>query len=268
MMEMCVATAVACLCAAVAAADVPFEVRQPQDATPHEKKAAQELSAYLARRVVGALTLAGREGVTFHVGDTPFAIEKGYASKNLLDEQWIVKSYGSDVVLNGGGTRGAIYAVSHFLEDFCGIRWWSPSEEFVPPAAPLVLPRLDVSGRPAFRLRTLYTGLQEPNADRVATHLRLNDFRDPALGGGFRYGSPGHCHTFDKYLPVEKHFKDHPEWYSFVKSSNCRVGGQQAGQLCLTDPGCRTAMKARLKEFIEKDRADSTTDGLRHLGER
>ncbi len=261
-MKTGVVAAVACLCAACAALDVPFEIRLPKEAEPHEDWASRELGSYLARRVIGSLTVEGLDGVTFHVGDTPLAMEKGYSSKNMLDEQWIVKSYGSDVVLNGGGTRGAIYAVSHFLEDFCGVRWWSPSEDFVPPATPLVLPRLNVSGRPAFRLRTLYTGLQEPNADRVAAHLRLNDFRSLASGGGFRYGSPGHCHTFDKYLPVEKHFKDHPEWYSFLKSSNCRVGGQHGGQLCLTDPGCRAAMKDRLKEFIAADRADSARLGI------
>ncbi len=257
-----VAAVAACFCAIVAAADVPFEIRSPQDAKPHEKRAAQELSAYLARRVAGSLTVAGRGGVTFHVGDTPFAREKGYVSTRMPDEQWLIRSYGKDVILNGGGTRGALYAVSHFLEDFCGVRWWSPHEEFVPPPAPLALPRLDASGRPAFRLRTLYTGMHEPNGGEVAMRVRLNDYRGPALGGGFRYGSPGSCHTFDKYLPAAKHLKEHPEWYSLSKDSNRRVGGQHAGQLCLTDPGCRTAMKARLKEFIEKDRADLKKRGV------
>ena len=239
-----------------------FVVRQPEAAKPCEVWAAKELAHYLARRVSGVLTVDGLCGVTFHVGDTSFAKEKGYASERMLDEQWIVKSYGADVILNGGGSRGAIYAVTHFLEDFCGVRWWSPSEEHVPPPAPLALPRLEASGRPAFRLRTLYTGMREPNADEVAVRLRLNDFRRRSLGGGFRYGSPGQCHTFDKYLPAERHFKEHPEWDSLSKDSNRRVGGQHAGQLCLTDPGCRTAMKARLKEFIEKDRADPEKRGV------
>ena len=241
----------------LAADGLPYAIRQPQDAQPHEKRAAQELSSYLARCVAGALTVEGREGVTFHVGDTPFVREKGCVSASMPDEQWLIRSYGKDVILNGGGTRGALYAVSHFLEDFCGVRWWSLQEEFVPPPGPLALPRLDASGRPAFRLRTLHTGMNEPNGDELAMRLRLNDFRDPALGGGFRYGSPGSCHTFDQYLPAEKHLKEHPEWYSLSKDSSRRVGGQYAGQLCLTDPGCRAAMKARLKEFIKKDRADS-----------
>ena len=55
-----VAAVAACFCAIVAAADVPFEIRSPQDAKPHEKKAAQELSSYLARRVAGSLTVEGR----------------------------------------------------------------------------------------------------------------------------------------------------------------------------------------------------------------
>ncbi|MBR4653906.1 MAG: DUF4838 domain-containing protein [Kiritimatiellae bacterium] len=239
-----------------------YEIRTPEAAQPWEKRAAKELGDYLARRVAGQFAVDGRGGVVLHVGDTPFAVSKGYISSRMPDEQWLVRSYGSDILLNGGGTRGALYAVFHFLEDVCGVRWWSPQEEFVPPASPLVLDRLNLSGRPAFRMRTLHRGMREPNAGDVAARLRLNGFARAGLGFGYRYGSPNGCHTFDHYLPADKYLKDHPEWYSCEAKTGKRRGGQHGGQLCLTNPEVREQMKKRLREFIEKDRADAKKRGI------
>ena len=44
----------------------------------------------------------------------------------------------------------------------------------------------------------------------------------------------GSAHTFDEIAPVDKYMKDHPEYYSLVNGK--RVGGQETGQLCLTNP--------------------------------
>ena len=56
-----------------------FVVRQPEAAKPCEVWAAEELARYLTHRVSGKFTVEGFGGVTFHVGDTSFAKEKGYA---------------------------------------------------------------------------------------------------------------------------------------------------------------------------------------------
>ena len=68
-MKTGVVAAVACLCAACAALDVPFEIRLPKEAEPHEDWASRKLGSYLARRVIGSLTV---EGLAKQVQILPF----------------------------------------------------------------------------------------------------------------------------------------------------------------------------------------------------
>ena len=243
------------------------DIRLPVNAKPYEKKAASDLKAYLDRIVRCRLSVDGNSGVVFHVGDTDFARSKGYVSERMPDEWWMVKSYGSDVIMNGGGTRGTLYAVSHFLENQCGVRWWSPQEEHVPSVDVLALRRLDMSGRPAFRLRDIYRAFNDNNLSIFAVHKRLNgkgglgSYFGPEYGGAIRYGSPNHCHTFDLYIPNAEYFKEHPEWFSYDAREGRRVSGV-FGQLCLTNPELREEMKRRLKGFIEADIRKFTKLGL------
>ena len=239
-----------------------FEVRGPDAPKAWEKTAVEELNHYLGLCAEGRQVSVGWRGAVFHVGDTAFARAKGLSPSSFKDEEWCIRSFGRDVVLAGGGTRGTLYAVYHFLEDDCGVRWWMDGDEDVPPAKPLKFDALDRRGKPFFTYRDIYrTTKSDP---RTAIRNRLNgngDARIPAeLGGGFEYGPPYHCHTWDKYLPFEKHGKDHPEWYALVNGK--RVGGQMTAQMCLTCPGLTDEFSRRLEEFIAKGEADAAAKGV------
>ena len=80
-----------------------WDIRLPANAKPYEKKAASDLKAYLDRIARCRLSVDGSSDAVFHVGDTDFARSKGYVSEWMPDEWWMVKSYGADVILNGGG---------------------------------------------------------------------------------------------------------------------------------------------------------------------
>ena len=249
-----------------------FEVRGPDEPKAWEKSAAEELRHYLGlclgrdgarpSRCLHPLTVEGLDGVVFHVGDTAFARAKGLSPDSFADEEWCVKSFGREVVLVGGGTRGTLYAVYHFLEDDCGVRWWMDGDEDVPPARPLAFGTLDRRGKPFFMYRDIYrTAKSDP---RTAVRNRLNgngDARIPAeLGGGFEYGPPYHCHTWDKYLPFDTYGKEHPEWYALVGGE--RKGGQSVAQMCLTCPGLADEFSRRLEDFIGKGEANAAAKGV------
>ena len=261
----------------------------PDSPKPHEVTAAKELGAYLGKCVPsGNVTIecesgrfvetslpvgVGRDASTkcptckpvFHVGDTALAREKGLASEQIDEDRWIIRSFGKDVVLVGGGTRGTLYAVSHFLEDYCDVRWWSDREEDAPVRDSLALPALDVSGKPAFAYRSIHRSRARSESDpRLAIRRRLNSnglVPIPAeWGGGVEYGPPDHAHTFDMYLPWSKYGKEHPEWYSLVGGR--RIGGQGDGQLCLSNPDLQSAFLGKLREMIAKGDADARAKGL------
>ena len=258
-----------------------FRVVLPDSPKEWEKTAAAELEHYL-KLCLGdnRMTVEGKDAVVFHVGDTEFARKNlpnlvnsangttnyQLPTTNLADEEWRIKSFGRNVVLVGGGTRGTLYAVYHFLEDECGVRWWGDNDEDVPAAKPLQFGALDRRGKPFFECRNIYRsypsdGKPDP---RTAARNRLNDNGNSpiplAFGGSFTYGPPHLAHTWDHYLPFKKYGKDHPEWYSLWEG--VRVGGDHQGQLCLTCPGLADEFAKRLEDYIAKGEADAAAKGL------
>ncbi len=256
------AFAISLICAAALFAQ-SYRIVGPAEPKPYETTAIKESTEDLAKRVKGDLTIGGKRGVTFHVGDTQLAESKGLTSTELPDEKWVVKSFGGDVVVNGGGLHGALYATYHFLEDCCDIHWWSDYEEYVPPASPLELPALDMSGKPCFIYRNIHRGggggkeitsfRNRLNAN--GAHVRAT----AAVGGSVNYGRPDWTHTHWRYVPQAEFFKDHPEYYAL--RAGVRTPGAR-GQLCLSNPDLPAIFAEKLCKYIEQDRADSVKKGV------
>ena len=238
---------VAVVCGMTAAAGV----RLSYDIAPDKvaETVGADVKRYLELRTKGgSFTIGGVAPGTVHVGETAFAVSNGLSSAQFKDEEWVIRSIGGDLVLNGKG-RGLTLAMVHFLDDECGIRWWSEYEEFVP-TGDLALGPLDRRGRPAFARRDIYvTPRGGKNALRFASYSMLNANGDSKYGAVNRYGTGGNCHTFGRYLPAEKHFKEHPEWF-IMNSSGKRI----PAAACMSSPGARDAFKRQLRINIEKDR--------------
>ncbi len=233
-----------------------YAIKGPAAPKPYEANAVKELGDYLAKRIDGTLTVGGYSPVVFHVGDTEFAKAHKCFSSDLQDEQWVIKSVGSDIILNGGGTRGALYAVYHFLEDYCDIHWWSEYEEYIPKASSLSISVLDAKGKPAFPYRDIYcyheTDNNHPGYVPFAIHNRLNRAGDRPvpieLGGSFNYGPPYHCHTQELYISPKEYFKEHPEYFSLIKGK--RVA--EHSQCCLTNPDVKRIFTEKLLAYIKQ----------------
>ena len=251
-------------CAALLSAS-GYTIVGPESPKPYETTAIKELTEYLAKRVKGELTVGGRTDIVFHVGDTELVKSKGLVSSALPDEKWIVKSFGNQVLVNGGGTRGALYATYHFLEDCCDIHWWSDFEEYVPEASPLVLPKLNMSGRPFFRYRNIHRGTvhdQEMTAVRNRLNANGAHFKfSSAVGGSIEYGSPGWAHTFANYITKEEFFKEHPEFFALIGGERCPGPG---GQLCLSNSELPAIFADKMCEYIRKDREEAAKEGKQY----
>ena len=240
-----------------------YRIVGPAAPKQHEATAIKDLTDYLAKRVKGDLTIGGKKNITFHVGDTQLAESKGLISTTLPDEKWVVKSFGDDVLINGGGQHGTLYATYHFLEDCCDIHWWSDFEDYVPPASPLTLPALDMSGRPAIRYRNIYRGSSN-SLEITAIRNRLNANgahvkATAAVGGSVDYGRPGWAHTFCMYLNDGKFNAAHPEYFALRDGKRDMT---HRGQLCLAHPDLPAIIAEKMCAFIEKDRAEAAKNGV------
>lgn len=253
--------------ASAEASGMGFAIDMPVDVKPWEKTAECELTNYLARTALnGLVRIGGGDGVVFHVGDTAFARAKGLGAESLKDEEWVIRNFGTDVVLTGGGMRGTLYAVSHFLEDEVGVRWWGDNDEDVPELRILAFDSLNRRGRPFFRCRDVYrSSIRNKSDPRTAVRNRLNENGTAGIplawgGEAFLVGSPGFVHTWQLYFPFEKEGKIHPKWFALVDGK--RVGGNARGQMCLTCPGLKEEFIRRVENSVERDIVNAKEKGL------
>jgi len=240
-----------------------------ESASLPEQTAARELQAYLSKASSSDVLLvlespenvAGAVSPRLFVGPTRFAREHGLDPDSLGDEEWVIRSVESDLILIGGRPRGTLYAVYHFLEDGLGVHWWNPWEETVPQVNALPVNGWDRRGRPKFRYRDIYM-TYGGDRGRFAARSRLNRNGDHTIAaeyGGCRdYGPPYHVHTFYRYVPPAKYFKTHPEYFSLIKGKRTA----DRAQLCLTNPNVRALVIRKLEQYIRESRKAAAARGL------
>ena len=238
-----------------------WEVVLPPDPSAAETTAAKELKDYLTLST-DRLKIGGQEAV-FEIGGTAFARKNGILPEKMADEAWQIKSFGNHVVIAGGGSRGTLYGVWHFLEDHIGVRWWNHREEFVPVRKDRSFSSLDQSGKPFFTLREVYTGAIPPGIEiKNALRNRLNRVYSSfkigrEYGGGYDYGRPGFVHTFNSFLPPARYFRKHPEYFALSQ------GKRNKSQPCLSRPEVFAIFLNQLKQYIKQDEAQAQKAGVK-----
>jgi hypothetical protein len=236
---------------------LPIRVRA--DATEPELHAARELAAYL-EKISGAtfeIQTGTGPGPSIEVGWTAAIRAAGLDLDALGAEEWIVRAVDDRLWLTGGAPRGTLYAVYHFLEDDLGVGWWTPWDETVPRRKRLRVGALDRRGAPVFGYRDVF-GVR----GSIEFHLRnrLNGHYSQLpddWGGSLRFGPPFHTHTFDRRVPAETWFDEHPEFFSEI--NGFRYGGET--QWCLSQNALLDVVERDIRESIEIGEREAARDG-------
>ena len=223
--------------------------------TKQEMMAAKDLKHYLELITRGKFSLINEnerksKDHGIYVGRTT-AFMREYANidlKKLGNDGIVLKTdLSGNIYLNGGPMRGVFYAASTFLEDFCGVRWWTKTEEYVPRKPTLAVVSPDEMYSPKLFYREV--GYHNPGTV-FSARLKINGHFEhipPEYGGHYRI--LGWCHTFYRLLPPKTYFAKHPEWYSLVRGKR----RPSHAQLCLTNPEMRKEMTRRALEWIRKN---------------
>jgi len=222
-------------------------------ATTPEKRAAEELAQTL-RQITGAefavqtaSNKVPRRAILVGPGTAARSVFKNVKFDQIGAEEIVIKTKGDRLLLAGGRPRGTIYAVSHFLQRECGVRWWTPWASRIPQRPALRIGKLDVREKPAFEYRESFW---YPAFDAAWSARNFNNGQSSRLGaelgGSIRY--KGFVHTFYPLVPPEKHFAEHPEWFSLLKGKRTT----ERAQLCLTNPKLRDFTVERVKEWLRQ----------------
>lgn len=229
-----------------------YVIRLCAEPTPAERHAAEELKRYLKEisgvelpiREAGALParaiLVGRDSEADRAA-------AGVDWAKLGGEGFIVRTCGPHLVLAGGRPRGTLYAVYSFLDQELGCRWLAPDCSRIPKRARLAVRDLNRTVVPQLEYRETFSwsGYDGDWAARNFSNghsVRLTD----AHGGKVVY--QGFVHTFYPLLPPEKHFAQHPEWYSERNGKRFH----EHGQLCLTNPEVVREVTAAVRAWLRK----------------
>jgi len=209
----------------------------PEEATPQERRAAQDLQAHL-REMTGERipvvtdSRAGRS-IPIIVGRSDLLRKLGIAVDfdSLGLEGIAIKTAGPALALVGN-KRGVLYACYTFLEDYLNCRWFTPDCTVLPREGSFDLPSIDRRYVPPLEYRaTDYPNSRDADwavRNKINGHLTA---LDEERGGKISYR--GFVHTFNGLVPPETYFADHPEYYSEIDGK--RVGPDET-QLCLTNP--------------------------------
>ena len=254
--------------AAAAEAGIVLEdkvILYPADATDEEMNAAKELQTYL-QAITGKKPSLFKEynGASgIYVGATKFAADNGvtYTNNNGQNEGWAIKVIGKNVVVTGGRERGVLYGVYHLLEDVLGVRWWNMWEEYVPSMTDAIIPAdYSDSGEPVFTYRDVFFG-ETGDSSLFFVRNRMNGYgsNTPAdFGGEMGFTGPYHAHTFSYYFPAKDYFAEHPEWFSYNKTTGA---WESDGQLCLSNNEMRAAFAQKALGYIESAYAAADAAG-------
>ena len=225
-----------------------------ENASPSERHGAKELQVFL-QIISGAFFPIAFEaetgsGPAIFLGESRrlSQVDKSIDFPSFGNEGFIIKTSGEHLILAGGKLRGSMYAVYSFLEDILGCRWYSSEVSKIPRTSTLVIPQLDKTEMPAFEYREPYwkDALDKDWAARNRCNSSASGL-DSERGGKVNYRS---VHTFYPRIPPEKHYGNHPEWYS-VLSNKKRTW--EYGQLCLTNPEVVKKMADEVMKWMERD---------------
>ena len=250
-------------------ADIPLAesvIVHPDRMEMYEKTAVDELAVHL-ERLSGKRPVALPEsragewrGTRIYVGDTKAAKEAGIHCGTMIPHQYRIKTAGGSLFIAGNSPGATLYGVYDLLQNQLGVYWLAPEYTHFPEKPVLTVREQDRIFRPSVAVRDIYhnqfNNVIHPDAKEQWTLFSRRNGIYKTVGNlpGSRLSyAPGKVsHTFFRYLPPEKYFREHPEYFSMLPDGKREY--RPYGQLCLSNPDVRRIVFEQLVTWIRNDR--------------
>ncbi len=228
-----------------------------ENASATEQMAAKELQAYLKKISSVEIPIqtdanepAEKEIV---VGQTNREASGDFDRSELGAEGFVVKTTDEKIWLVGGGDRGTLYSVYHFLETYMDCRFYTDQVEKVPTRSNVFVQKISGNKQIAtFSFRN--AGWKDYIGSDISAKRNVNVEawgRDIAAnaGDGISFALDHMGHTFSAFVSPSEYFGSHPEYFSMDESGQ-RVSDRQ---LCLSNPAVTELIIQGVREWLEKE---------------
>lgn len=221
----------------ISLAQAPVHLFLPENPTDEEQKAAQLLQKHLLGSVISVEpSVIDTQAISLFVGNTNYARQHLNRLNELRDDGFCLKSNGRVAAIYGNKKKSVQYGAAHLLE-LMGYRmtWidYQPQPRVVEQ-----LPIADEVNNPSFAHREMWYYApyhSQEYADWHGIHFRSDlQWRDNMF-----------VHTFQKLVPANVYFDNHPEWFSEINGRRVRDG-----QLCLSNPEVLEVLCANLADSM------------------
>ncbi len=172
---------------------------------------------------------------------------------------FLLYSGGTYLLIAGGDSRGTLYGVYTFLEEYLGVRWFTPTLEVVPESADIVIDAgINRVVQPSFAVRRNdCAGTNAAHRARTKMNVSFH-YEETEYGGALNYVMWDV--TLDRLVP-DALFSEHPEYFAMNPD-----GTRTTDQVCLSNPEVLAlAVENARKAILECDR--ETADHI-HIGQK
>ena len=213
--------------------DFVIVTEENPDATT--KTAVNELQTYIKKISGTELKAVTENEVTpednaIIIGET--SLEKGIVDINrseIAKDGFMIHSDGKHLFIAGSDNRGTLYGVYTFLEEYLGVRWFTPELEVVPENKDIVIDsHINRIIEPSFSIRR-NDSLGTNDAHRARTKMNVSFWNEAKeYGGALTYVLWDV--TLDKLVPDDL-ITEHPEYFATTAE-----GTKTRDHVCLSNP--------------------------------
>ncbi len=233
-----------------------------KNASPSEIYAAEEFQSHFSQASNIHLPVVSKPEPTTNgqhhifIGSSPAmrASNVGFSTDEFGQEDFRIIVRDDNIAIAGqsqAGTRGTLYGVYTFLEDYVGVRFLTVDHTYVPKIGTWrVIGPLDRFYHPPLRFRWSYYGETNRNPE-FAARIRVNTVTDDAKLGG-KTGLNLINHSFFHYLSSKEYGKEHPEYFALVDGERKLEMGGGGPELCLTNPDVLRIVIDKILDALKK----------------
>ncbi|MBQ2904159.1 MAG: DUF4838 domain-containing protein [Clostridia bacterium] len=186
-------------------------------------------------------------------------ILRSSANEDIAADGFSLRSDGNCLYITGDDDRGTLYGAYTFLEEYLGVRWFTPELEVVPESKDIVIDSaIDRIVEPSFSIRRNDTAGTN-DAYRARTKMNVSFWKEmPDYGGALTYVLWDV--TLDTLVP-DALFAEHPEYFAMNPD-----GTRTTDHVCLSHPEVLPiAIENARNAILECER--KTSDHI-HIGQK